>query len=160
MIATFPNTSKLWIFQSDKRFSTEQIKRISDTLYSFLKDWQTHGKDLVAAFEIKYNQFIVIAANESVENPTGCSIDSLTHKIKEIENTLNIKLLDRSLVAFSTAIDKESIEMLPLVQFKKNLKENLIPKHAVIFNNTVSTVGEYQTQWIQPLHESWAKSYL
>lgn len=160
MIATFPKTSKLWVFQSNKQFSTEQIKRISDTLYSFLENWQTHGKELVAAFEIKYNQFIVIAANESIENPSGCSIDSLTHKIKEIEISLDIKLLDRSLVGFTTTIEKKKIEILPLIQFKKNLKENLIPNHSVIFNNTISTVGEYQNNWIQPLQESWAKAYL
>jgi oligoendopeptidase F len=159
MIETFSTSSKIWIFMGNEKFNSTQQKIISNELASFLASWQSHGKDLTASFEIKHNQFIAIAADESIEKPSGCSIDSLIHIIKKIEKITDLTLLNRSLVGFMQNKNDEEISVLSLNDFRQKLKENSFEKDILVFNPSVSTIEEYTNNWIQPVIESWAQSF-
>ena len=42
--------------------------------------------------KLKYNQFIILMADESIASVSGCSIDSSVGVIREIEKHLSIKM--------------------------------------------------------------------
>jgi hypothetical protein len=79
---SLPEESKIWIYQSNRKFSDEEIQEIEKDLTSFLEDWSAHGQQLEASFVTKYNRFIIIAVNQEVQAATGCSIVLLLHLFK------------------------------------------------------------------------------
>ncbi len=56
---TLPEESRIWIYQSNRKFSDEEIVEIEEALKSFLENWAAHGAGLEASFQTKYNRFIV-----------------------------------------------------------------------------------------------------
>ena len=52
---SLPEESKIWIYQSNRKFSDEEIQEIEKDLTSFLEDWSAHGQQLEASFITKYN---------------------------------------------------------------------------------------------------------
>ena len=55
-----PDDSRIWIYQSSRKLSDQEVEIILPRLTQFLEQWTAHGTDLEAGFEIKYNRFIVI----------------------------------------------------------------------------------------------------
>ena len=71
-----PEESKIWIYQSNRKFSDAEFSEIEMALQSFLEGWAAHGTSLESSYQLKYNRFIIIAVNQDVQAATGCSIDS------------------------------------------------------------------------------------
>ena len=70
---------------------SEIEKHINKELSNFLLLWEAHGNKIESNSYIIKSHFIFIIVNSNFASPTGCSIDKLYSKIKEIGNELNIK---------------------------------------------------------------------
>ena len=71
-----PAESRVWIYQSNRVFTAEELDFIKANANDFLNNWTAHGSNLQAAIDIPYDRFLVIALNESLQSASGCSIDS------------------------------------------------------------------------------------
>ncbi|MET3731940.1 ABC transporter ATPase [Moheibacter stercoris] len=152
-----PQDSKIWIFQSQRNFTAEEIVEIEQTLDAFMKEWNAHGAALTAAYAIPYDRFIVLAVDENHTKASGCSIDSMTRIIKGLEEKYQFGLLNRMLVSYQ--IDGEIIT-LPLAEFKQKVKNNEIPMHASVFHNGITRLDAFEEGWELPLSESWAATLI
>ncbi|UYW02227.1 ABC transporter ATPase [Flavobacterium agricola] len=147
-----PKDSKIWIYQSNRKFSDEEVLEIQEDLKNFLQQWATHGKDLHASFEIKYNRFIIIAVNQEIQNVSGCSIDASVGFIQQLEKKYTVDLLDKMNVTFKLG---EHIAHKPLIEFKQMAKQKAVSNNTIVFNNLVNTIGEFEEFWEVPAKESW-----
>lgn len=152
-----PQESKIIIFQSGRDMNGEELADVEMTLDNFLKGWNTHGSALAASYAIPYDRFVVIAVDENVAATSGCSLDSLTQTMKELENKHKFGFMDHMKVSYN--LDGEIIT-LPLMEFKRKVKNNEIPDHATIFHNGVTNLGEFEEDWEVPLNESWVKDLI
>ena len=111
---------------------------------------------MLADFKLPFDQFIVVAVDENQATASGCSIDKLTKLMRELDADYSFDLLNRMLVSYQ--IEEEIIvEKLPT--FKQKVKNGEI-KNVHVFNNGISSLNEFKTDWLLPLEESWAKSLL
>jgi hypothetical protein len=149
---TLPEESRIWIYQSNRKFSDEEIAEIETSLKDFLENWTAHGAGLEASYQVKYNRFIVIAINQGAQAATGCSIDSSVQFIQALEQKFGVDLLDKMNVTFKLG---EHIAYKTLIDFKKMAKEKAVSANTIVFNNLVNTVGEWQDHWEVPAGESW-----
>lgn len=149
---TLPEESRIWIYQSNRKFSEEEITEIEESLKAFLESWAAHGAALEASYQLKYNRFIIIAINQEVQAATGCSIDASVQFIQALEQKFSVDLLDKMNVTFKLG---EHIAYKTLIDFKKMAKEKAVSANTVVFNNLVNTVGEWQDYWEVPAGESW-----
>ena len=135
--------SKIWIFQANRKFSTEEKQVITIKLNNFIADWNAHGADLLADFKLPFDQFIVVAVDENQATASGCSIDKLTKLMRELDADYSFDLLNRMLVSYQ--IEEEIIvEKLPT--FKQKVKNGEI-KNVHVFNNGISSLNEFKTDW-------------
>lgn len=149
---TLPEDSRIWIYQSNRKFTDEEVKEIETELQKFVEEWAAHGDGLQASFTTRYNRFIVLAVDQGVYAPSGCSIDSSVRFIQSLEQKYGVDLLDKMNVTFKTG---EFVAYKPLLDFKKMAKEKAVTKDTIVFNNLVNTVGEFNEFWEVPAHESW-----
>ncbi|AXG74783.1 ABC transporter ATPase [Flavobacterium arcticum] len=149
---TLPEESRIWIYQSNRKFSDTEIIDIENALKEFVENWAAHGTGLEASFVIKYNRFIILAINQDTQPATGCSIDASVHFIQELENKYDVSLLDKMNVTFKSG---EYIAHKSLLDFKKMAKDKAVNADTIVFNNLVNTVGEWQDFWEVPAGESW-----
>lgn len=147
-----PEESKIWIYQSNRKFSDEEFNEIEDDLKIFVESWSAHGTSLEASYLLKYNRFIILAVNTEVQNATGCSIDSSVAFIQKLEQKYEVDLLDKMNVTFKLG---EHIAHKTLIEFKKMAKEKAVSGSTIVFNNLVNNIEEFNDAWEIPAEESW-----
>jgi hypothetical protein len=149
---SLPDSSRVWIYQSNRSFTENELSEISDKLIVFLDNWVAHGFSLEAGFEIKYKRFIIIAVDQEKQSPTGCSIDASVKFVKELEILYSVDLLDKMNVSYKQG---NYVAYKTLMDFKKMAKEKAVSKKTIVFNNLVNSLGEYKEFWEVPASESW-----
>ena len=154
----FPPQSKCWIYQASREINFNEEKNILSEGKKFVADWKAHGKNLEAEFEILYSRFIIIIADENIEQASGCSIDTSVYFIKEHCEKYSIDFFDRTNIAYKNADEK--ISTFYFLQAEKYFSEGKIFSDTIIFNNSVSTKHEWETAWMLPLQDSFLKKII
>jgi hypothetical protein len=152
-----PGSSRVWIYQSSRKLNDAEVIAISKTLENFCAQWAAHGSDLQTSFDITHQRFIVLVVNEKAGAPSGCSIDSSTHVIKNLEQQLQIDFFNRSEVAF---IEDTDIKTYPLTELKKLFADGRLNENSVTFNALVTTLEEWRNQSKLSVKDSWLKRYI
>ncbi len=152
-----PNNSRVWIYQADREFTENEIQFISDKAEEFINQWTRHGDDLKGSFTIKYNQFLVLAVDESFNNVSGCSIDSSVRFVQDLEKELQLDLMNKMNVTFK---DNENINLVKLSDFQRFAKEKKITAETIVFNNMVNTKEDFENNWEVNAKDSWHKRFL
>ncbi len=147
-----PDHSRVWIYQSDRKFSDEEVKEIDEVLRNFVEEWAAHATPLEASYEIKYNRFIILTVDQEIHPASGCSIDASVRVIQDLEQKYNVSLLDKMNVTYKTG---EFIAFKTLVEFKQMVKTKAVSANTIVFNNLVNDLGEYREFWEVPAEESW-----
>lgn len=147
-----PKSSRIWIYQSDRKLSDEEQATADELLKNFVSEWAAHSTPLKASYQIKYNRFIILAVDQEYHAASGCSIDASVRIIQELEQKFGVDLLDKMNVTYKTG---EFIAHKSLIDFKKMAKEKAVNANTIVFNNLVNTIGEFEEFWEVPAAESW-----
>jgi hypothetical protein len=148
----FNENSRVWVYQSDKKLSDNEVNQIQKQLNSFVTGWTAHNNQLKAKAEVKYNRFLILIVDESQAGATGCSIDKSVNFIKQIGEAYNINLLDRFNLAYR---EGEEVLSAPRHNFETMIQQGAINKQTIVFNNMVQNLKELQTKWEVPFKDSW-----
>ena len=149
---TLPDESWVWIFQASSSFSEEELQQLRQDMDAFVADWTAHGSDLRAGYEIRYNRFIVLALDQTLNTASGCSIDASVRFIQQLEQQYKVELLDKMNVSYKQG---DFVAYKSLVDFKKMAKQKAVSKNTIVFNNLVTNKHEYRNHWEVPAEESW-----
>lgn len=150
--ADFNDESRVWIYQSSRRFTEEQQKEIDEQLAQFYMQWQSHGTPVKGWAKLLYGQFIVVLADEAATGVSGCSTDSMVRVIKSLERQYDTSFFDRLTLTF---LVKGEPQMLPLGQVQYAIDKGYINADTMLFNNVVATKSDLLNNWLIPLKESW-----
>lgn len=144
-------TAKSWIYQADRKMTTNELTEINQRLLSFCNSWSAHKRPLKSSFQL-HNWFICLFVDEETQSASGCSIDNSVELIKTISRDYNIDFFNRMNIAFK---ENDIVKVLHLDLFKQHMNKDM-----TIFNNLVSTKSEYENNWLIPLKTSWLARYL
>ena len=151
-IEQMPDHSRVWVYQANRPFTASETQAIQDYLAPALTQWAAHGAGLNASFEIRFQQVIVIAVDETVNAASGCSIDASTRWFKEMGSSLGIDFFDRS----TAVVEGEELTLIPLTALKNN--PLLSPATQIIPLQTES-LGAYRAGWLQEANTTWLQRY-
>ncbi len=146
-----PDHARVWIYQANRPLSSSESERISQTLEQGTKGWEAHGAPLQASFEIRFNQVVVVAVNESVNQASGCSIDASTRWFKELAAELHIDFFNRDLAV----LRGDALELIPLGQIKSSIESGKIRPADLIIRPLIDQISNYRSAWLCPANESY-----
>jgi hypothetical protein len=146
-----PDHARVWIYQANRPLSSSESERISQTLEQGTKGWDAHGAPLQASFEIRFNQVVVVAVNESVNQASGCSIDASTRWFKELAAELHIDFFNRELAV----LRGDALELIPLGQIKSNVESGKIRPADLIIRPLIDQISNYRSGWLCPASDSY-----
>ncbi|MEQ9402603.1 MAG: hypothetical protein RIM99_03370 [Cyclobacteriaceae bacterium] len=155
-IDQMPETSRVWIYQADRRLSLDESSFVEKAGTDFLAGWTAHGHPLKASFSLEYDQFLLITVDEEEAQASGCSIDSSVHLIRELEERLQLSFTDHGNVAF--LIDQE-VTLLPFNKVKEKVTANEILPETKVFDNTVKNLGEFRSKWLTTSEKTWISRF-
>ena len=150
------DSSRIWIYQSDRKINADEQKAILSTALDFMTKWAAHGQDLKASATIKYDHFLIIGTDESFNAASGCSIDSSVHFVQALAHKYGIDFFDRMKLAF---LVENEVKIVPLNELKNEMSGQNIGIESPFFNNTITKKGDLNEQWLVKAGNSWLKRY-
>ena len=146
------NTSRVWVYQSNRKLSDKEVVFIQQKLLAFCNDWKAHQTHLISSYKVLYNRFIILLVDEQNKDASGCSIDSSVNFIKKIETEFDIDLFNRTQIAF---VQEGEVITISIPEFKK-----LVKADTIIFNNLVKTKADLEESWKTVASNSWHAKFL
>ena len=140
------DSSKVWIFQTDRKFSDLEKEIISTRITNFISYWETHNRPVYSTFKL-FDYFLCIFVDEANYVTSGCSIDSLVKEVKSIGTELELDFFNRQNIVYND-FGKEAI--ISIDKFKSLKKNNL-----KVYNNLVSTKLDFENKWLVNVKDSW-----
>jgi hypothetical protein len=148
-----PPYSRVWIFQTDRFLTDSECREIQLRLNEFIPNWASHGNGLNGGFKLEKNLFVIVGVDESQSMASGCSIDSLTRVIKELETSLNVDFFNRLAIAYENQQGK--LEIVSMTAFKALISSNQVNYDTIVFNNLVASKEEFDQKWRTNVGQSW-----
>jgi hypothetical protein len=152
---SLPDHAKVWVYQTSRILSETEINDITDYLSEQVANWESHGSPLQASFKFFYDKFLVLAVNTDLQEPSGCSIDSSTKWLKNIQQTLNIDFFDRSIAYF----ENETLHFFPVLEAKKQVLTGKVSAETTLLNHQVNTLSDLKNNWKLKASDSFMKKY-
>lgn len=151
-----PSHARVWLYASDRAFSAQEERAINNLLADFVSQWNSHGNPLTAAFAIIDHQLIILAVDESVTAPSGCSIDKSVALLRRIEAQTGTVLLDGGRVFYQS---DNGLEVLRLPQIKQAVETRRINENTLILNMQAKSLEEARCNLWIPAAGSWMARY-
>lgn len=151
-IEQLADTSRVWIYQSDRVLSNDDKATISEDLEQFVMSWTAHDRSLKAAYEIRHNRFVLFYVDESMTGASGCSIDKSVGVVTDLGSRLGIDFFNRMSFAYWANDDVHVVDSGTFAELYQN---KVITDDTLVFDNLVQTKSALQSIWKKKLSESW-----
>jgi len=99
-IEDLPNSSRAWVFGSDRTLDQVKSKILMREVDAFLHQWRAHGAELTSGSDWRYGRFLTVAVYQSTAGASGCSIDGLFRALKSLEPKLGASLVTSGLIFY------------------------------------------------------------
>lgn len=149
IIEDFGPSSKIWIFQPNRLLTQNEVNFIDDNATKFNQKWNAHGANLTSAFNCNEYE-VTFVVNANANQASGCSIDSLTRFIKQIQEKLNVDFFNRMIVTYKSN-DEYKINHYTEIDLNN--------QNILILDNTVTTLKDYLNR-AKPISETWIKNLI
>ncbi|MCO5233440.1 MAG: hypothetical protein LC105_06515 [Chitinophagales bacterium] len=141
-----PEYSKVWLFPCSRKLTQEEISEVEKDVQQFVESWQSHGQKVTGSACICENQIICLIADDVSVGIGGCSLDSSTRVIKAIEEKLNIRCFERSLLLVQV---ENGVLATDFREIGKLIDQDVINEDSKIFNLLILTLQELREPWIK-----------
>ena len=145
--------SRVWVYQASRALLPQEVTAVDQALEQFTAGWTAHDKALKAYGKVHHARFVVLMVDETQATASGCSIDRSVRFLQAVEDQLGISLFDRLFLACQTA---DGINAIHRDDLAKAMDEGTITADTLVFNNLVQTRQQWESEWMIPLHQSWA----
>jgi len=155
---TLPDSSRVWVFGSDKLLTEEGTKLLLDGVDAHLADWKAHGAPLTVGREWRDGRFLIVAVDQSTAGASGCSIDGLFRVLQQLERTAGASLVGGGRIFYRD--NHGVVQSATRDEVAALAKSGVISKDTVVFDTTLTDLGTCRACFERRAKESWVKDLL
>lgn len=150
---TLPDSSRIWVFGSDRPLEAGESSRLLAETDLFLEGWAAHGSPLRASREWTDSRFLTIAVDQSTAGASGCSIDGLFRTLSAFGSGIGANLVGSGRVFYRDA--GGVVQSVSRDRFTELASSGVITTATRVFDTTVQTLGDWRNQFERIASESW-----
>jgi hypothetical protein len=154
----YSDDSRVWVYQSDRSLTSEEVKYIQSELHRFVNQWTAHNQALKAHGWVVGNMFLFLMVDETQAGASGCSIDKSVAFIESLGEKLTINWFDR--LTFTYQDSEGSIKRIPKDDLVESFKNKVIDDETLFFNTLIQKKKDIISGWSVPFKESWQKRFI
>ncbi len=149
-----PSSARLWIFGVSRPLSDLEEAMLHARLEAFLGGWKAHGHALSAACEWREGRFILIAVDDTVAPPTGCSIDHLVRSLARLESELGLEIVGSAPVWYRGP-DGDPLRV-SRPAFRARAKEGSVGPETIVFDLSITRLEDLRNGRFEgPARDRW-----
>lgn len=151
--SALPDDSRLWLFAFEHRIGHEQHAALSADIDDYLTRWKAHGHSVKGAFSILDDHFLIVAADPSITEVSGCSIDALFRNSKAALAAAGIALADASTIFYRLSGE---VHTATREHFRSLVEGGVIHGDTSVFDTTIQSLQSLRSgQFELPYAASW-----
>ncbi len=154
-----PGSARVWIYQSSRPLTETERVGMQRDIRAFVEAWTAHNVSLLAYGDVWHDRFVVLMADESHQEASGCSVDRSVHFLEELEKKYAVSLFERRTVIIKDS-DSGELTTLPLEELKIHVENGSIGLNTLVFDNLVNTKQKFIDGWTKPLESSWHSRFV
>lgn len=155
---TFSAQSRIWIYQSNRVFTTAETAKLNAHLKAFTTQWASHQRQLIAHGVVLHQRFIVLLVDDKQgSGASGCSIDSSVRFLQQLGKAFEADFFDRLTFAY---LDGDQVTTGTQTELSARFTAGEINDQTLFFDNLVKTYGDLKTHWLVPLGQSWHRRFI
>lgn len=145
---TFPHISNgpAWVFTSERSLVQVEVDQITHGLNEFFKQWTAHGAAVVASAAFIDNTVLIVAADQTKSDVTGCSKDKLYHIVQKLSADLGIDFMNRMMIPIYR---DETIRLVHWNDMESMVQKNELSEDDVFIDGSLGTLQELRTQGLK-----------
>lgn len=147
-----PDTTRVWVYQSNRPFTTAEAQEIKALAQQFAQRWVSHSQQLQAYATLLHDRFLILMVDESNAGASGCSIDSSVAFVKSLQAQYEVDFFDRMRFSFE---DGDQVKTLSRAEFSQLYQAGKINKETLVFDTLVKNKAELDLSFKKPLKDSW-----
>jgi hypothetical protein len=148
-----PDDGRLWVFGAGDALDTDSEQRLLEVVDHHLEHWRAHGTPLMAARDWRDSRFLAVAVDEAATGASGCSIDGMFRVLAELEREIGVSVVGAGRVFWRDASNR--IRAGSRQEFSAAARRGEVTKETLVFDPSITTVGEWRTSFERPAHSSW-----
>jgi hypothetical protein len=150
---TLPDSSRIWIFGSDRALNAPEARGLLSETDRFLDSWAAHGAPLTASREWSDGHFLTIAVDQSTAGASGCSIDVLFRSLSALGPRIGANLVGSGSVFYRDA--SGNVQSVTRDRFGELAASGEITSSTPVFDTTIQTLGEGRERFERSVADSW-----
>ena len=148
-----PEDARVWIFAAERVLAPAEQERLLAHVDAFIGQWAAHDMPLTAGRELRYDRFLFVAVDQRLAGPSGCSIDALVRRMKQLEQELGVELVNHAPVVFRAG---DEIRRVRRDQFAALASSGEVGPGTTVFDNTLTRLGDVRAgRWETPAANAW-----
>ena len=155
---TLPDSSRVWIFGSDRELSGEGTKALLEAVDAHLAEWKAHGAPLTVAREWRDGRFLAVAVDQGNVGASGCSIDGLFRVLQDIERQVGASLVGGGRVFYRDA--HSAVQSASRAEVGALVASGAVGKDTVVFDTSLTDLGTFRACFERRAKDSWVKDLL
>jgi hypothetical protein len=155
-----PESARLWIFGVSRPLTPQEETRLLERVDDFLEGWKAHGHPLSAARDWRYGRFLLVAVDDRITPPSGCSIDALVRELRVLEGEFAAEIVGGAPVWFREEGPDGPIRRVSRAEFRQKVRDGEVGPDTVVFDLSLTRVDALRAgNWELPARSSWHARY-
>ena len=147
-----PDASRLWLFAANRPMEDNELEQLNNLLTDFVSGWKAHGSDLSAGFDVVHKGIVVVAVDESVAPPSGCSIDKVFRLLKEFGDQHGLDFFNRLNLVKPNC---NSMAVFSRADAEAALRDKVLGAYDLVLNPEIATLKDFRSGYLQPFNQNW-----
>lgn len=144
--------SRIWVFISNRLWTAAEAEVLNSRLSDFISGWKAHGTQLIADFQCIGNAIVVLAVDETVAAPSGCSIDKAFRLLTEFGNENGLDFFNRNIVALE---QNGKVGLLTKEEAQNQFDAGILMAGTRVYNPLVNSVEEFNGRFVTDFASHW-----
>jgi hypothetical protein len=152
-LAHLSSGSRIWFFIANRPLTVPEEEQLQALMTEFINGWKSHGSELLAGFELYWRALLTMAVDESVEAPSGCSIDKVFRLLQDFSSATGIDFLNRLLLLVPQADGMAQIHNRQTATAAIDRGE--LDENTPVADVMHTRLGDFVDKPLQPFREHW-----
>lgn len=150
------DAARVWVFAIDKPLPDEPARELLGEVDRYLGGWKAHGSPLTCAREWRDDRFLAIGVEGG--EASGCSIDWLFRKLRELEPAIGASLAGGERIFYRDANGR--VDGVSRDQFNALAEKGSVGAETRVFDTSLTTLEEYRDRFESSAKNSWHRKLL